>query len=148
MGAIHACYLAATNHEPVQQARGLIAHWHGMKVEEVLRCSFGDVFRIIREALSKPAPDSRNIQYGGLVDPRGLRALVGRGIPWLQIGRNLRKGHLHALAISATHVGSGGARVFVQRGDGRIPSGAMIPTTARWPRASAPTTRWPRRPSR
>jgi NTE family protein len=122
VGAIHACYLAATSHEPQQQARGLIAHWHGMKVEEVLRCSFGDIFRIIREALSKPSPHStRDIQYGGLVDPRGLRALVGRGISWLQIGRNLRKGHLNALAISATHVGTGGAMVFVQRGDGTIP---------------------------
>ena len=49
------------------------------------------------------------------MDPRGLRALVGRGIPWLRIGRNLRKGHVEALAISATHVGSGRATVFVQR---------------------------------
>jgi NTE family protein len=121
VGAIHACYLAAMSHEPVQQARGLIAHWHAMKVEEVLRCSFGDVFRIIREALSKPSPQDRNIQYGGLVDPRGLRALVGGGIPWLQIGRNLRKGHLEALAVSATHVGTGDARIFIQRKDGTIP---------------------------
>jgi NTE family protein len=119
VGAIHACYLAATSHEPRQQAQGLIAHWHAMKVEEVLRCSFGDVFRIIREALSKPS--TKDIQYGGLVDPRGLRSLVGRGIPWLQIGRNLRKGHLEALAISATHVGTGNATVFIQRGDNSIP---------------------------
>jgi NTE family protein len=119
VGAIHACYMAATNHEPLMQARGLIAHWHAMKVEEVLRCSFGDVFRIIREALSKPSPEVRDVQYGGLVDPRGLRYLVGRGIPWLQIGRNLRRGHLDALAISATHVGTGTARVFVQRGSGQ-----------------------------
>ncbi|MFL5349520.1 MAG: patatin-like phospholipase family protein [Hyalangium sp.] len=116
VGAIHACYLAATSHEPRRQAQGLIAHWHSMKVEEVLRCSFGDVFRLIRETLSKPST-ARDIQYGGLVDPRGLRSLVGRGIAWLQIGRNLRKGHLEALAISATHVGTGSARVFVQRGD-------------------------------
>jgi NTE family protein len=119
VGAIHACYMAATNHAPLLQARGLIAHWHAMKVEEVLRCSFGDVFRIIREALSKPSPESRDVQYGGLVDPRGLRSLVGRGIPWLQIGRNLRRGHLEALAISATHVGTGTARVFVQRRPGQ-----------------------------
>ncbi|WP_224243410.1 patatin-like phospholipase family protein [Hyalangium gracile] len=121
VGAIHACYLAATSHDRLLQARGLVAHWHAMKVEEVLRCSFGDVFRIIREALSKPSPHDRDIQYGGLVDPRGLRALVGRGIPWLQIGRNLRKGHMEALAVSATHVGTGNATVFVQRGDGTIP---------------------------
>ncbi|KFE64044.1 patatin-like phospholipase family protein [Hyalangium minutum] len=122
VGAIHACYLAASSHQHREQARGLISHWHAMKVEEVLRCSFGDVFRIIREALSKPTEHStRDIQYGGLVDPRGLRALVGRGIPWLQIGRNLRKGHLEALAISATHVGTGAATVFIQRADGTIP---------------------------
>jgi NTE family protein len=119
VGAIHACYLAATNHEPLQQARGLIAHWQAMKVEEVLRCSYSDIFRIMRESFSKPSPNSRDVQYGGLVDPRGLRALVGRGIPWLQIGRNLRRGHLDALAISATHVGTGIARVFVQRRPGQ-----------------------------
>lgn len=122
VGAIHACYLAAFSHAPREQARGLIAHWHAMKVEEVLRCSFADVFRIIREALSKPSANAtKDIQYGGLVDPRGLRALVGRGIPWLQVGRNLRKGHLDSLAISATHVGTGAATVFIQRADGTIP---------------------------
>jgi NTE family protein len=121
VGAIHACYLAATSHDPRQQAKGLIEHWRAMKVEEVLRCSFGDIFRILREALSKPTPRSRDIQYGGLVDPRGLRALVGQGIPWLQIGRNLRKKHVEALAISATHVGTGHASVFVQRGDSAMP---------------------------
>jgi NTE family protein len=122
VGAMHACYVAATCDRPREQARGLIAHWHAMKVEEVLRCSFGDVFRILREAMSKPAPHERDINYGGLVDPRGLRALVGRGIPWLNVGRNLRKGHLEALAVSATHVGTGSATVFVQRRGGGVPS--------------------------
>ena len=128
VGAMHACYLAATCDKPREQARGLIAHWHAMKVEEVLRCSFGDVFRLIREALSKPAPHERDIQYGGLVDPSGLRALVGRGIPWLGIGRNLRKGHLEALAISATHVGTGSATVFIQRRGGGAPSWSDDPS--------------------
>lgn len=121
VGAMHACYLASTSHQPREQARGLIQNWTSMKVEEVLRCSFGDIFRILREAMSKPAPHERDINYGGLVDPRGLRALVGRGIPWLSIGRNLRKGHLEALAITATHVGTGGARVFIQRRGGGTP---------------------------
>jgi NTE family protein len=121
VGAMHACYLAATCDRPREQARGLIAHWHAMKVEEVLRFSYGDIFRIIREALSKPAPHERGINYGGLVDPSGLRALVGGGIPWLRIGRNLRKGHLEALSVSATHVGTGHATVFIQRRDGGIP---------------------------
>jgi NTE family protein len=121
VGAIHACYLAATSHQPRLQGQGMREHWTGMKVEEVLRFGFGDIFRLLREALGKQATHPRDIQYGGLVDPRGLRAIVSRGIPWLGIGRNLRKGHLDALAVSTTHVGSGRATVFVQRRGGGIP---------------------------
>jgi NTE family protein len=121
VGAIHACYLAATSDRPRLQGQGMRAHWTGMKVEEVLRVGVGDIFRILREALGKPAPHPRDLQYGGLVDPRGLRAIVSRGIPWLGIARNLRRGHLDALAVSTTHVGSGRATVFVQRHGGGIP---------------------------
>ncbi|QRO02550.1 patatin-like phospholipase family protein [Archangium violaceum] len=121
VGAIHACYLAATSDRPRLQGQGMRAHWTGMKVEEVLRVGMGDILRVLREALGKPAPHPRDLQYGGLVDPRGLRAIVSRGIPWLGIGRNLRKGHLDALAVSSTHVGSGRAAVFVQRHGGGIP---------------------------
>jgi NTE family protein len=121
VGAIHACYLAATSDRPAEQGRGMRAYWTGMKVEEVLRVGVGDIFRVVREALGKPAPHPRDLQYGGLVDPRGLRAIVSRGIPWLGIGRNVRKGHVEALAVSTTHVGSGRASVFVQRHGGGIP---------------------------
>ncbi|AKJ05543.1 NTE family protein [Archangium gephyra] len=128
VGAIHACYLAATSDQPALQGRGMRAHWTGMKVEEVLRVGVGDVFRVLREALGKPAPHPRDLQYGGLVDPRGLRAIVSRGIPWLGIARNMRRGHIDALAVSATHVGSGRASVFVQRRDGEIPTWGNDPS--------------------
>lgn len=121
VGAIHACFLAATNHQPLEQARGLIAHWTAMKVEEVLRCGYGDIVRLLRETLGKPALPG-DIQHGGLVDPRGLRALVGRGVPWRNISGNLRSGHLDALAVSATHIGTGGAVVFLQRRGGGAPT--------------------------
>jgi NTE family protein len=121
VGAMHACYLAATSHMSRFQLRGLRANWTGMKVEEMLRFGVGDIFRLVREAMGKPAAHPRDIQYGGLVDPRGLRALVSRGIPWVGIGRNLRKGNFEALAVSTTHVGSGQATVFIQRRDGTVP---------------------------
>ncbi|MDC0714492.1 patatin-like phospholipase family protein [Stigmatella sp. ncwal1] len=128
VGAIHACYLAATNHQPLQQAQGLIAHWTAMKVEEVLRCGYGDIVRLLRETLGKAAAPN-DIQHGGLVDPRGLRALVGRGIPWRNISRNLRGGHLDALAVSATHIGTGGATVFIQRHGGGVPTWSDDPNS-------------------
>ncbi|MBM7114887.1 patatin-like phospholipase family protein [Archangium primigenium] len=121
VGALHACYLAATSERPHLQGEGIRAHWTGMKVEEVLRVGMGDFVRVVREALGKPAPHPRDIQYGGLVDPRGLRAIVGRGIPWPNIGRNVRAGQVEALAVSTTHVGSGRATVFIQRRGGGVP---------------------------
>jgi len=127
VGALHACYLAATSDRPELQGAGIRAHWTGMKVEEVLRVGMGDFLRVLREAFGKPAPHPRDIQYGGLVDPRGLRAIVGRGIPWPGIGRNVRKGHVDALAVSTTHVSSGRATVFVQRHGGGVPSWGSDP---------------------
>ena len=128
VGALHACYLAATSDQPSLQAEGMRAHWTGMRVEEVLRCGVGDLWRVLREALGKPAAHARDLQYGGLVDPRGLRSIVSRGIPWLGIGRNVRQGHVEALAVSATHVGSGRATVFVQRRGGGVPSWGHDPS--------------------
>jgi NTE family protein len=122
VGAIHACFLAATAHAPLAQGRELCATWTGMQVEEVLRFGVGDVWRLVREALGKPAGHARDIQYGGLVDPSGLRALVGRAIPWLQVGRNLRAGRLEALAVSTTRVATGHTAVFVQRRGGGVPA--------------------------
>jgi NTE family protein len=42
-------------------------------------------------------------------------------IPWRGVAANIRKGHLDALAVSATHLGSGEVRLFVQRRDGTAP---------------------------
>jgi NTE family protein len=127
VGAIHACYLAASAHVPHQQAQGLVAHWSAMRVEEMLRFGVGDLWRLVRESLGKPAPLPRDLRYGGLVDPTGLRTLVGRGIRWLNIGRNLRERRLQALAVSTTHVGSGRITVFVQQQGGGLPSWGSDP---------------------
>ncbi|MCI0571062.1 MAG: patatin-like phospholipase family protein [Myxococcaceae bacterium] len=121
VGAIHACYVAATSHTPRTQARELCARWMAMQMEEVLRFGVADIFRLVRETFGRPARHPRDIQYGGLVDPRGLRALVGHTIPWLQLGRNLRAGRLDAVAVSTTCVSSGKTTVFVQRRGGGVP---------------------------
>ena len=128
VGAVHACYLAATMDTPAQQGRGLIAQWEAMRVEEVLPFGYGDVWRLMRESFGRPPrSDRRDLRFGGLVDPSGLRALVGRQVPWTRIGRNLRQGLLHALAVSATHVGTGRTRVFIQREGGGLPSWTSDP---------------------
>jgi NTE family protein len=122
VGAVHACYLAATMDTPARQGAGLIAQWEAMRVEQVLRFGYGDVWRLLRESFGRaPRSAGRDLRFGGLVDPAGLRALVGQKVPWTRIGRNLRKGVLDALAISTTHVGTGRTRVYVQRRGGGLP---------------------------
>lgn len=122
VGAVHASYLAATMDAPARQGAGLIAHWEAMRVEQVLHFGYRDVWRLLRESFGRPPRStSRDLRFGGLVDPSGLRALVGQQIPWTRIGRNLRKGLLSALAVTTTHVGTGRTRVFVQRRSGGLP---------------------------
>jgi predicted acylesterase/phospholipase RssA len=48
-----------------------------------------------------------------MLDTGGLERFVVRHIPWRGIDRNLRERHLHAISVSATHVGSGHTMVFL-----------------------------------
>jgi NTE family protein len=115
VGAIHACFLAATAAEPASQGRVLIEQWRRMRVHEVLDFGVGDVFRLLREALGKPPTGIIPRTYGGLVNVHGIERLLLDSIPWRDIGRNLRSGRLEALSVSATHVGSGRTTVFIQQ---------------------------------
>lgn len=121
VGAIHACFLAGTMDRPTEQGPGLIRHWESMRVEDLLRASMGDIWRLIRESFGRADPDALTIRSGGLVDPAGLRALVGNHVGWRDIRNNIQRGHLQALAVSATHVASGRTRVFIQRREGGAP---------------------------
>lgn len=127
VGAIHACFLAGTMNRPGEQGPGLIGHWESMRVEKLLRADMGDIWRLIRESFGRQAPEQMRVRTGGLVDPSGLRALVGNHVGWREIRNNLQRGHLQALAISATHVGSGRTRVFIQRRGGGAPEWSHDP---------------------
>src|SRR2546430_16690721 len=60
-----------------------------------------------------PPPAPGSFRYGGLLDTTGLERFVIRAIPWRGIDRNLRARTLHALSVSATHIGTGHTVVFL-----------------------------------
>lgn len=122
VGALHACYLAATADEPRRQGRELIEHWRRMKVHEVLDFGVGDVLRVFREAFGRIPRGALPRRYGGLVNLRGVDRVLLEGVPWRNIGRNLQARHLDALSVCATHVGTGQATVFFQQRDHRLPA--------------------------
>jgi NTE family protein len=119
VGAINACYLASTADCPEAQGRGLTERWRTLKIDEVLRVGVADVTRILAEFVGHTPRGSDG--HGGLVDPTGIRKLVLEVIRWSNIRRNLDSGAVSALAVSATHVGSGRTVTFVQRKERTVP---------------------------
>jgi NTE family protein len=113
VGALHACYLAATAGKPGSQSRPLAEAWRRLRVDRVLRLQARDILGLARSLARRPRPGSRRLREA-LVDPTGLRSLVVRLLPWQSIAANIRAGHLAALSITATHVGTGTPVVWVQ----------------------------------
>jgi NTE family protein len=115
VGAINAAFIAATSNDPDAQAKQVIAAWSSLRIEELISLRATDVLRAARLLLGgePPPPAPGSFRYGGLLDTSGLERFVIRTIPWRGIERNLRARHVHALSVSATHVGTGHTVVFL-----------------------------------
>jgi len=116
VGAINASFLAATADHPETQARDLCAAWRSLCIEDLISLRARDLMRAAALLVGRePAlPPPGTFRYGGLLDTHGLEQFVVRSIPWQGIRRNLKAGNLDAIAISATHVGSGHTVVFIE----------------------------------
>jgi len=116
VGAINAAFLAATADRPDAQARELCDAWRSLSVEDLISLGGRDMLRAAAAIFGRePAPPGPGTyRYGGVLETHGLEQFVVRSIPWQGIRRNLRGGHLDAIAISATHVGSGHTVVFIE----------------------------------
>ena len=125
VGAINACHVAAHMEDPRQQATQMANHWKALSIDSVLRFGAGDLFRMFREVFGKPA--LMQGRHGGLIDPSGLQGIVLKGAPWPAIGRSIRKGLLHAMAVSATHVATGRTTVFIQMKGKALPQWTKDP---------------------
>jgi NTE family protein len=125
VGAINATFLAATNDDPAGQARRLVDHWEALRLEALIGLKMKDLARAVRLLFGgEPAPPAPgSYRYGGLLDTGGLERFVVQAIPWRGIDRNLRSGAVHALTVSATHVGSGHTVVFLSSREPVPPGG-------------------------
>ena len=115
VGAINAAYMAATIDDPDNQAQILCDAWRSLEIEELISLRARDLYkatRLLMGADPKP-PEPGSYRYGGLLETGGLERFVVKAIPWRGIRRNLSTGRLKALAIAATHVGSGHSVVFI-----------------------------------
>ena len=119
VGAINAAFLAATMADPDSQAAQIVAAWRALRIEELISLRPLDILRAGRLLLGgdPPSPPPGSFRYGGLLDTSGLERFVIRVIPWRGIERSLRERNLHALSVSATHIGTGHTVVFLSSAD-------------------------------
>ncbi|ABC81550.1 patatin-like phospholipase family protein [Anaeromyxobacter dehalogenans] len=117
IGAVNACVMASTADVPAQQGVALAAAWRSLKLEKVFHWSAlnlaalpGYVVRQLR------ATRMRHLSWrlSDFVFPEALAQLVHHRIDWPRLHRNVRDGHVGALTVSATDLGTGRAVVFVE----------------------------------
>lgn len=118
VGAIHACFLAATAHMPQYNIASVLNAWRSLRLEQLLRLGTRDLLRLpgdLRDMFN------RTEIKGMLLNAGVLQDIVMGDISWPHIRQNLQAGHMDALTVSATHIASGKTVVFVDRPNGGVP---------------------------
>ncbi len=131
VGAINVCALAAWADEPRRRAERLESHWTSLSISDVVRFEPREIFDMFRGLVGRARPPKPgDTRRGGVLDPRGLEAVITRAIGFDRIREHLRAGLLEGVSVSATHVATGRTMVFVQRRRAGLPSWGSDPTTA------------------
>jgi NTE family protein len=127
VGAIHACFLAATADEVEGRGDKLVAIWDRMRVHEIFNFTTRDFFRLPRRMLGvkRVAQQLREGQRPdrlyGLLDTEPLERLVLQAIPWRGIRRNIRSGRIDTVCVAATQIATGRAVVFCDSNRPELP---------------------------
>jgi NTE family protein len=126
VGAINACFLAATAHVPEVQGRALSDVWTRLRIEGVYQIGFRELLNLPRFLFgSRGRGNPDDVvgvgRLGGFLNTSPLEQLVKRGTRWAQISENIDAGSLEALCINATHLASGTTHSFIQRAGDMLP---------------------------
>jgi NTE family protein len=132
VGAIHACFLAATADETETRGQRLVEIWDRMRVQEIFNFTVRDFFRLPRRLLgvkhvAKMLRDGqRPDRLYGLLDTEPLERLVLQSIPWQGIRRNVRTGRIDTICVAATQVATGRAVVFCDSHRPELPAWSNV----------------------
>jgi NTE family protein len=132
VGAINACTLAAHADQPVQRGELLERTWTSLRLDQVAKPSRGEFFGMVAGLVGRKRapPGPGELRRGGLLDPRGIEAIIRRAISPDGIRRNLESGRITALTVSTTHVATGRTVIFLQRKEAALPPWSRDPTVA------------------
>ena len=117
IGAINACFIAATAHAPERQAAILADVWLSLSLPDVFRWGALALSGLPRYAWRKIREHrARRLgwRFSDLVHPEALARMVRERIDWGRLHDNVAIGRLEALTVTATHLGTGRSVVFVE----------------------------------
>ena len=132
VGAIHACFLAATADETETRGQRLVEIWDRMRVQEIFKFTIRDFLKLPRRLLGvkRVAKQLREGQRPdrlyGLLDTEPLERLVLQSIPWQGIRRNIRTGRIDTVCVAATQIATGRAVVFCDSRRSELPPWASV----------------------
>jgi NTE family protein len=145
VGAIHACYLAATAHLGPERGAKLVDFWTTMRLEEILPLSMRDLLSLpgrllgLRRTAARMRSGEAPERLYGLLDTRALEKLVMRAIPWRSIRPNVKLGLVGAVCVAATQIGTGNVVDFIETRDRLVPRWTRDPTIVPRPTRLLPT---------
>jgi NTE family protein len=132
IGALNATMLAAHADDPKRAVARLANAWTGIEIGQIVRPSGREFWGVLRALVLRPAEGASAQGHGAaLFDPRGIESVVTRAVEFDRIDEMLDRGHLDAVSVSTTHVGTGRTVVFVdRRGDDVLPWPPSDPTVS------------------
>ena len=129
VGAIHACFVAATAQLGRERGAQLANVWEQLALSDLFGSAVGELLRLPRRILSTLG-SARALREGappdrlyGLLNTEHLEQIVRTAIPWNQIRRNVAAGHIQGVCVAATEIATGRSVVFLDAND---------PHTAAW----------------
>lgn len=132
VGAVTACFLAATMDAPQQQGRALCDMWSELSLERVYKVEGENLWSLTRKmwrAATNTPVRSEGWRLYDIFHPEPLEEMVRTRSSWPRISANLARGLFSALSVTATEIASGNSVVFVQRAEGGVPPWSRDPYT-------------------
>jgi len=129
VGAINCAFLASTVADPLYQGVRLRALWRDLRDTDIYRTdahalagflirsgyftatNFLGLYRLIERELGAV----RSFPFRGILDTTPFVHFLRRNIHWREIHRNIARGQLAAVTVTATHMMSGRTVVFVEK---------------------------------
>ncbi len=121
VGALNGAWVAA---DGADGARAVWEFWQNVSIDQVFSFSWTDLARRPSRWLERTTELGQGV---GLFDPSPLYRLMRDRVPWDRLHQRIDAGHIKAMMVSATDVGSGKTKIFTE---GDVPLRRAATSTA------------------